>query len=104
MAKTINLTLRIWRQRDSSSEGHFETYQARGIDADMSFLEMLDVTNARLEKEWKEPIAFDHVCREGICGSCGAVINGQAHGPDKGTALCQLHMRRFRDGDTLVIE
>ena len=104
MAKTINLTLKVWRQKDRATEGHFETYSAASIDTDMSFLEMLDVVNSHLEKEGKEPIAFDHDCREGICGSCGAVVNGQAHGPDKGTTLCQLHMRRFKDGDTLIIE
>lgn len=104
MAKTINLTLKVLRQKDRATEGHFETYSAASIDTDMSFLEMLDVVNSHLEKEGKEPIAFDHDCREGICGSCGAVVNGQAHGPDKGTTLCQLHMRRFKDGDTLIIE
>jgi succinate dehydrogenase / fumarate reductase, iron-sulfur subunit len=104
MAQTINLTLKVWRQKDRATEGHFETYPMSNIDTDMSFLEMLDVINTRLEKEGKEPIAFDHDCREGICGSCGAVINGQAHGPEKGTTLCQLHMRRFKEGDTLVVE
>ncbi len=104
MAKTINLTLKVWRQKDRATEGHFEIYSAANIDTDMSFLEMLDVVNSHLEKEGKEPIAFDHDCREGICGSCGAVVNGQAHGPERGTTLCQLHMRRFRDGDTLIIE
>ncbi len=104
MGKTINLTLKVWRQKDHKAEGHFEIHPAPGIDTDMSFLEMLDVINIRLEKEGREPIAFDHDCREGICGSCGAVVNGQAHGPEKGTTLCQLHMRHFKDGDTLVIE
>lgn len=104
MAKTINLTLKVWRQKSSSTPGAFETYQAHNIDTDMSFLEMLDVVNTELEKDGKEPIAFDHDCREGICGCCGAVINGQAHGPEHGTTLCQLHIRKFRNGDTLVIE
>lgn len=84
--------------------GQFEVYEARGIDTDMSFLEMLDIVNEGLMKNKKEPIAFDHDCREGICGSCGAVINGQAHGPLRGTTLCQLHMRHFKDGQTVVIE
>ncbi|GMV65798.1 MAG: succinate dehydrogenase [Candidatus Hinthialibacteria bacterium] len=104
MANTINLTLKVWRQKSSDSPGAFEIYQAHDIDTDLSFLEMLDVVNINLEKNGKEPIAFDHDCREGICGCCGAVINGQAHGPEHGTTLCQLHVRKFRDGDTLVIE
>lgn len=104
MEKTINLTLKVWRQKNAATPGHFETYHAEDISTDASFLEMLDVVNGRLEKEGKEPIAFDHDCREGICGMCGAVINGHAHGPEKETTLCQLHMRKFKDGDTLVIE
>ena len=104
MEKIINLTLKVWRQSGPDAEGRFETYEANGIDTAMSFLEMLDVVNAGLERKGGDPIAFDHDCREGICGMCGAVINGQAHGPDKGTTLCQLHMRLFKDGDTLVIE
>jgi len=104
MGKTINLTLKVWRQKDAQSPGKFEVYQAKGIDTDMSFLEMLDVVNENLTKEGKDPIAFDHDCREGICGACGAVVNGQAHGPQRGTTLCQLHMRNFHDGQTLVIE
>ncbi|KXK38948.1 MAG: succinate dehydrogenase/fumarate reductase iron-sulfur subunit [Candidatus Omnitrophica bacterium] len=104
MANTINLTLKVWRQKSSDSPGAFEIYQAHDIDTDLSFLEMLDVVNINLEKNGKEPIAFDHDCREGICGCCGAMINGQAHGPEHGTTLCQLHVRKFRDGDTLVIE
>ena len=104
MSVQINLTLKIWRQKDPQSKGHFEIYQAEGIHTAMSFLEMLDVVNEKLEKEGKDPIAFDHDCREGICGTCGAVINGQAHGPVRGTTLCQLHMRNFKDGGTLVIE
>ncbi|MCD6307245.1 MAG: succinate dehydrogenase/fumarate reductase iron-sulfur subunit [Deltaproteobacteria bacterium] len=104
MSQTINLTLRVWRQKGPDSKGHLETYEARDISTDMSFLEMLDVINERLTLEGKEPIAFDHDCREGICGMCGAMINGIAHGPQKETTLCQLHMRHFKDGDTLVIE
>lgn len=104
MEKTIDLTLRVWRQNGPDDEGRFVDYEAKGIDTAMSFLEMLDVVNAGLERRGEDPIAFDHDCREGICGMCGAVINGQAHGPDKGTTLCQLHMRLFSDGDTLTIE
>ena len=104
MSKKINLTLKVWRQKDAQSLGRFETYTADGIDTDMSFLEMLDVVNERLTKEGKDPVAFDHDCREGICGMCGAVINGQAHGPVRGTTVCQLHMRHFHNGQTLVIE
>ena len=103
-SKTINLTLKVWRQKRSDEKGHFEVYQARDISTDMSFLEMLDVVNEQLTLEGKEPIAFDHDCREGICGMCGAVVNGRAHGPERETTLCQLHMRRFHDGDTIVIE
>ncbi|MCA9401853.1 MAG: succinate dehydrogenase/fumarate reductase iron-sulfur subunit [Candidatus Omnitrophica bacterium] len=104
MSKRINLTLKVWRQKGSSAHGQFVVYEANDIDTDMSFLEMLDVVNERLEVQGQDPIAFDHDCREGICGMCGAVINGQAHGPKKGTTLCQLHMRNFNDGQTLVIE
>ncbi len=104
MSAAINLTLKIWRQKNARSQGRFETYKADGIDTAMSFLEMLDVINDRLNKEGQEPIAFDHDCREGICGTCGAVVNGRPHGPLKGTTLCQLHMRHFKDGQTLVIE
>ncbi|MCA9431905.1 MAG: succinate dehydrogenase/fumarate reductase iron-sulfur subunit, partial [Candidatus Omnitrophica bacterium] len=104
MAKKINLTLKVWRQENENAAGRLETYQAKDIDTDMSFLEMLDVVNDGLETEGKDPIAFDHDCREGICGMCGCMINGQAHGPDSATTVCQLHMRRFQDGDTLVIE
>jgi succinate dehydrogenase / fumarate reductase iron-sulfur subunit len=103
-AESINLTLKVWRQDGPNDAGRLETIEARDISTDMSFLEMLDVVNGALELNGKDPIAFDHDCREGICGACGAVINGQAHGPDVGTTLCQLHMRRFNDGDTLVIE
>ena len=104
MSEKINLTLKVWRQKLGHEKGAFEAYPAKDIDTDMSFLEMLDIVNEHLVKEGKEPIAFDHDCREGICGACGAVINGQAHGPERATTLCQLHMRRFKDGDTLVIE
>jgi succinate dehydrogenase / fumarate reductase iron-sulfur subunit len=100
----INLTLNVWRQKNRTSPGRFETYQARDISTDMSFLEMLDVVNERLILDGKEPIAFDHDCREGICGQCGVVINGEAHGPRRATTTCQLHMRSFRDGDELTIE
>ncbi|HSJ63782.1 MAG TPA: succinate dehydrogenase/fumarate reductase iron-sulfur subunit [Gemmatimonadaceae bacterium] len=100
----MNLTLVVWRQRGPNAPGHFETYDAPGVSADMSFLEMLDVLNERLTELGKDPIAFDHDCREGICGSCGLMINGVAHGPLQGTATCQLHMRSFRDGDTITIE
>ncbi len=104
MSQKINLTLKVWRQKSVDTKGQFETYKADGIETDMSFLEMLDVVNERLTKDGREPIAFDHDCREGICGTCGAVVNGQAHGPLRGTTLCQLHMRHFHDGQTLVIE
>ncbi len=104
MSKKINLTLKVWRQKNRNDRGRFEIYKADGIDTDMSFLEMLDVINAKLTMEGKDPIAFDHDCREGICGMCGAVVNGQAHGPLRATTLCQLHMRHFKDGQTLVIE
>ena len=104
MSKKITLKLKIWRQANAKVQGRFEEYDARGISPDMSFLEMLDVVNERLTKEGKDPIAFDHDCREGICGACGAVVNGKPHGPLKGTTLCQLHMRNFKDGQTITIE
>jgi succinate dehydrogenase / fumarate reductase iron-sulfur subunit len=104
VTKTINLTLKVWRQPSTESKGGFETYHASDISTDMSFLEMLDVVNEKLTMDGKEPIAFDHDCREGICGQCGSVVNGRAHGPEKGTTLCQLHMRHFSDGDTIAIE
>jgi len=100
----MNLTLHVWRQKNASSAGAFKTYSATNVSPDMSFLEMLDVVNAGLVKKGEEPIAFDHDCREGICGSCGMMINGRAHGPGRGAATCQLHMRSFKDGDTVVIE
>ena len=101
---SINLILEIWRQKDSKTKGDFETYKLTNISTDMSFLEMLDVLNEQLTREGSDPVAFDHDCREGICGMCGAVINGIAHGPEPETTLCQLHMRHFNEGDTLVIE
>jgi succinate dehydrogenase / fumarate reductase iron-sulfur subunit len=100
----INLTLKIWRQKGPDQPGRLETYESGPISTDMSFLEMLDVLNEQLTLKGEEPVAFDHDCREGICGMCGAVVNGNAHGPEKETTLCQLHMRHFKDGDTLVIE
>lgn len=103
-AKTINLSLEIWRQANADSQGKFATYSLQDISTDMSFLEMLDVLNDKLTLEGQEPVAFDHDCREGICGMCGAVVNGQPHGPEKGTTLCQLHMRHFKNNDLLVIE
>jgi succinate dehydrogenase / fumarate reductase, iron-sulfur subunit len=104
VSKSIDLTLKIWRQEGDKSAGRLEIYPAEGISTDMSFLEMLDVINEKLALSGKEPIAFDHDCREGICGTCGAMVNGIAHGPEKGTTLCQLHMRHFADGDTVVVE
>jgi len=104
MGPTLSLTLKIWRQPDARSRGQFQTYHLEDISPDMSFLEMLDVLNERLIQEGQEPVAFDHDCREGICGACGMMINGQAHGPDAETTTCQLHMRRFSDGDTIIIE
>jgi succinate dehydrogenase / fumarate reductase iron-sulfur subunit len=99
----MNLTLHVWRQRNAKAEGRFVEYQARNVSPDTSFLEMLDVVNEELTQAGEDPIAFDHDCREGICGSCGFMINGVAHGPERGT-VCQLHMRHFNDGDTLYIE
>jgi succinate dehydrogenase / fumarate reductase, iron-sulfur subunit len=104
VTKTLNLTLKVWRQKGPDFEGKLETYDAANISTDMSFLEMIDVINEKLTVDGKEPIAFDHDCREGICGMCGSVVNGRPHGPEKGTTLCQLHMRHFSDGDTIVIE
>ena len=100
----IDLTLRVWRQTGPGERGGFEEYEAPGISEEASFLEMLDIVNDRLTIEDKEPIAFDHDCREGICGTCGIMINGQPHGPQSGTATCQLHMRKFRSGDVITIE
>ena len=100
----MNLTLKIWRQESGSSEGRFETYEAKGIGPDMSFLEMLDVLNEDLITSGGEPVVFDSDCREGICGMCSLVVNGIPHGGQKGTTVCQLHMRAFTDGQTITIE
>ena len=101
---SLNLLLKVWRQAGPNDEGRFETYEPRDVNEDMSFLEMLDVVNEDLISQGKEPIAFDHDCREGICGSCGVVINGIPHGPKKMTTTCQLHMRNFKSGDTITVE
>src|SRR5271166_4612651 len=100
----MNLSLKVWRQKDTKSEGRFVTYQVQGVTLEMSFLEMLDVLNEDLISRGEEPVAFEHDCREGICGSCGFLINGVAHGPRRGTTVCQLHMRFFKDGDSLTLE
>ena len=102
--QTIDLTLQIWRQKNKDAPGDFETYTLNNISTAMSFLEMLDLLNENLTLQGQEPVAFDHDCREGICGMCGAMVNGIAHGPEPETTLCQLHMRHFQSGDTLVIE
>ena len=104
MSKRITVTLKIWRQSGPDDKGHFETYRMENISTDISFLELLDLLNEKLTLEGKDPVAFDHDCREGICGSCGAVVNGIPHGPLKGTTLCQLYMRNFKDGETIVVE
>jgi len=103
MSDKISLTLKVWRQ-NRGEQGRFETYQANGIDTDASFLEMLDVVNDELTLAGNEPIAFEHDCREGICGCCGSLVNGKTHGSHERTTLCQLHMRKFKDGETVVIE
>ena len=100
----LKLTLNIWRQKSSDVAGKFESYEVDNLNTHMSFLEMLDVLNEKLVAEDKEPVAFDHDCREGICGMCSMVINGRPHGPMKGTTTCQLHMRHFKNGDTITIE
>ena len=100
----MNLTLKIWRQKDKQSAGKMETYKVTNISEHMSFLEMLDVLNEQLINSGDEPVAFDHDCREGICGMCSLYINGEAHGPDRGVTTCQLHMRMFNDGETITIE
>ena len=100
----MKITLRVWRQEGPKEKGRFETYQADDVSPDMSFLEMLDVVNEGLIEAGKDPVAFDHDCREGICGMCGMVINGLAHGPRPATTTCQLHMREFKDGDSLTLE
>lgn len=100
----MNFTLKIWRQENARVKGRFEKYQVTGISADCSFLEMLDILNNQLINKLAKPVCFDHDCREGICGSCGLYINGHPHGPDTAVTTCQLHMRKFRDGDTIVVE
>ncbi|MEY3433445.1 MAG: hypothetical protein RL131_1381 [Bacteroidota bacterium] len=100
----MNLTLKVWRQKNKNDQGHFETYAVSDISSEMSFLEMIDVLNERLIREGADSIAFDHDCREGICGMCSMVINGRPHGPWKGTTTCQLHMRAFKNGDVITIE
>ena len=101
---TMNLTLKIWRQKDAKSKGQMVDYKINNISDHMSFLEMLDILNEQLIEKGEEPVAFDHDCREGICGMCSLFINGEAHGPDRGITTCQLHMRMFKDGDTITIE
>ncbi len=103
-ARKISLNLKVWRQAGLDRKGGFEQYRLEDVDTDMSFLEMIDVLNEKLTMEGREPVAFDHDCREGICGMCGAVVDGIAHGPERETTLCQLHLRHFEDGQTLVIE
>ncbi|MFM8728700.1 MAG: succinate dehydrogenase/fumarate reductase iron-sulfur subunit, partial [Planctomycetaceae bacterium] len=103
-SETLNLTLRVWRQAGPDKPGNFSDYRLDGVSPHMSFLELLDVLNEKLIAAGDEPVAFDHDCREGICGMCSLMINGQAHGPDRGTTTCQLHMRRFSDGQTITIE
>lgn len=104
MEKSINITVKVWRQKGPKAKGHFESYKLNNISIDSSFLEMLDVLNEQLVSERKEPIIFDHDCREGICGMCSLYINGHPHGPDDEITTCQLHMRRFKDGETITIE
>jgi len=100
----MDFTLKIWRQENSQAKGRFETYQVTGISVDCSFLEMLDILNQELIRKIEKPVCFDHDCREGICGACGLYINGRPHGPDTGVTTCQLHMRKFKDGDTIIVE
>jgi succinate dehydrogenase / fumarate reductase iron-sulfur subunit len=102
--KTLNVTVRVWRQDGPDDAGAFESYQVPAISDEASFLEMLDQLNEQLNADGKEPITFDHDCREGICGTCSLMIDGEAHGPQRGTATCQLHMRKFNDGDTITVE
>ena len=104
LPKTLNLTLKIWRQQGPQSKGRFEKIPVKNVSVHMSFIELLDSVNEQLTLEGRDPIAFDNDCREGICGACGAVVEGRAHGPEKATTLCQLHMRKFSDGDTIVVE
>lgn len=100
----MDLKLKIWRQKSATTKGRFETYQVKDISPNCSFLEMMDIMNEQLVRAGQEPVAFDHDCREGICGMCSLYINGKPHGPDKAITTCQLHMRRFKDGDTITIE
>ena len=102
-SKNINVTLKIWRQQNTNAKGKMETYNLDNVSTDSSFLEMLDQLNEQLINERQEPVAFDHDCREGICGMCSLYINGRAHGPDTGVTTCQLHMRKFNNGDTIYI-
>ncbi|WP_308600642.1 succinate dehydrogenase/fumarate reductase iron-sulfur subunit [uncultured Dysgonomonas sp.] len=104
MEKLINITLKVWRQRGPQVKGAFETYSLDGISVDSSFLEMLDILNENLINQGKEPVVFDHDCREGICGMCSLYVNGHPHGPDEDITTCQLHMRKFKDGETITIE
>ena len=104
MEKTISFTLKVWRQNGPTAQGHFDTFEMKDITGDTSFLEMLDILNEQLIEDGKEPFVFDHDCREGICGMCSLYINGHPHGPDDSITTCQLHMRRFNDGDTITIE
>ncbi|MBP9186945.1 MAG: succinate dehydrogenase/fumarate reductase iron-sulfur subunit [Bacteroidia bacterium] len=104
MSGDMNVTLKVWRQKNNNDRGRFETYPVQGVSPDMSFLEMFDVLNERLINEGKDPVAFDHDCREGICGMCSMFINGRPHGPLQGVTTCQLHMRSFKDNDTIVVE
>ena len=104
MDKNIDITLKVWRQRSPKDKGVFETYQLKGISQGSSFLEMLDILNEQLTNNGKEPVVFDHDCREGICGMCSLYINGHPHGPDSAVTTCQLHMRRCNDGDVITIE
>lgn len=100
----MNVTIKVWRQKNATDKGRFEKYPLKDINSHMSFLELMDVLNEQLEQEGKMPIHFDHDCREGICGSCAMYINGRPHGPMKGTTACQLHMRHFKDGETITVE
>ena len=102
--QNLNLTLKVWRQKGPKEQGHFETYSLKEISPNSSFLEMMDVLNEQLINAGQEPVAFDHDCREGICGMCSMYINGEAHGPDDHVTTCQLHMRKFNDGDTITVE
>ena len=104
MDKNINIKVKVWRQRGPEEQGAFETYDLQNISQGSSFLEMLDILNEQLVREGKEPVVFDHDCREGICGMCSLYINGHPHGPDDSITTCQLHMRRFNDGDTITVE